>query len=479
MFEKYLNKKIVVVGMARSGIGAADLLAQMGAQVTLNDRKQADECSSAAASLDSRVRLEFGGHPEELFTNADLVVVSPGVPLDIPALKAAAAKGINVIGELELGYEILCAAPVHPEFYAVTGSNGKSTTTTLLYQMMNAAGFSTMICGNIGSAITEEISAAASRMQGSNIYEKIATLSATLQRVVVEVSSFQLEAISSFKPRGSVILNITQDHMDRYHGMKLYADAKLRVFMNQSEGDVVVLNADDPLTEDAGLRLNQRAARGSRVAKVLFFSRKKEVKGAYLDDGVIRFNSSGDDSFTLNPQEFGIKGVHNIENAMAASLLALAAGCSTSAVESAARSFQGLEHRLEFVREINGVRYINDSKGTNVGAVIKSLEGFSEKVVLIAGGRDKDSDFTELRPFIESGVKAVVVIGEAAEKIACALNGCTEIVSACTLEDAVSKAKGIASEGEVVLLSPACASFDMFMDFEDRGRQFKEIVRSM
>ncbi|MCE5312452.1 MAG: UDP-N-acetylmuramoyl-L-alanine--D-glutamate ligase [Nitrospiraceae bacterium] len=479
MRKKYLDKKIVVVGMARSGIGAANLLAQMGAKVTLNDKKHSDECSSAAAALDSRIKLEFEGHPEELFASADLIVVSPGVPLDIPAIKTAANKGVEVIGELELGYEILCSGASGPQFFAVTGSNGKSTTTTLLYEMMRASGFRTMICGNIGNAITEEILTAAASIEGEDIYEKIEKLSATVQRVVVEVSSFQLEAISSFRPKGSVILNITQDHMDRYHGMQLYKDAKLRVFMNQSEGDLVVLNADDRHTEDAGLMLMQKSARGARVAKVLFFSRKKEVKGAFLDGDIIRFNAYGDSSFVLKPEELGIKGVHNIENAMAASLLALAAGCSTSAVESAARSFQGLEHRLEFVKEIDGVRYINDSKGTNVGAVIKSLEGFSEKVILIAGGRDKDSDFTELRPYVEGRVKAVIVIGEAADKISNALKGSTEIVHVSSLADALSRARGIASKGEVVLLSPACASFDMFRDFEDRGRQFKEIVRSM
>ncbi|MBN2655018.1 MAG: UDP-N-acetylmuramoyl-L-alanine--D-glutamate ligase [Nitrospirae bacterium] len=479
MLKKYSDKKILVVGMARSGIGAANLLVQMGADVTLNDRKNESQSENALLSLDKRVQLVFGGHPEELFVSSDLIIVSPGVPLDMPCFKSAASKGIEMIGELELGYDILSAFDYRPEVYAVTGSNGKSTTTTLLYEMMSAAGFRTLICGNIGKAITEEILVGAATAQGSDFYEKLRAFVSSLQKVVVEVSSFQLEGISGFRPKGSVILNITQDHMDRYHWMKLYADAKLRVFMNQSDGDMVVINADDPLTEDAGLRLIQRAARGARVAKALFFSRKKEVRGAYLDGDVIRFNEFEDGSFTLGVNELGIKGVHNIENVMAASLLALYGGCRPSVVESCARSFQGLEHRLEFVREVDGVRYINDSKGTNVGAVIKSLEGFSEGVILIAGGRDKDSDFTELRPFVQGRVKALVLIGEAAEKIKIALEGSTAIFDAASLEDALSIAKREAASGDVVLLSPACASFDMFRDFEDRGQQFKDIVRCM
>lgn len=479
MLHKYSDKKILVVGMARSGIGAANLLTQLGADVALNDRKTEEECRDKLQALDRRVCTLYCGHPDEFFLNRDLIVVSPGVPIEMPCFREAAARGIRIIGELELGYEILSSFDASPEFYAITGSNGKSTTTTLLNEMMRASGFSTMICGNIGNAITEEISAGAARMDGSDIYEKIKLFAESLQKVVVEVSSFQLEGISGFRPKGAVILNITQDHMDRYHGMNLYTDAKLKVFMNQSEGDLIVLNADDPLTEDAGLRLMQRAARGSRVAKVLFFSRKKEVRGAYLDNDRIRFNVFGGIDLILNLEELGIKGVHNIENVMAASLLALSAGCSTSAVESAARSFQGLEHRLEFVREIDGVKYFNDSKGTNVGAVIKSLEGFSQKVVLIAGGRDKDSNFKELKPYVQERVKALVLIGEAAGKIKDALQDSASVFNAESLEDAVAKARGLAVSGEVVLLSPACASFDMFRDFEDRGKQFKDIVRSM
>jgi len=289
--------------------------------------------------------------------------------------------------------------------------------------------------------------------------------------IVAEVSSFQLDTVQAFKPRGAAILNITPDHLDRYGSMRDYIDSKCRIFLNQDQQDFIVLNADDPMT----LEIVKRT--GSH--RIFYFSRREEVAGAYYNNGAIYFSLPGLSSFTLHPSSFKIKGVHNIENAMAASVMALLSGCESGAVAAALAEFPGLEHRLEFVREMDGITFINDSKGTNVGAVVKSLESFDGPIVLIAGGRDKDGDFTGLRPFIRDKVKALVLIGEARDKIREAVGDGTEVIMGNSLGEAVAKAKELASPGDVVLLSPACASFDMFRDFEHRGRQFKELVGNL
>lgn len=462
------GKRVVVVGLARSGVGAANILNRLGAQVTVNDRKQLNDAGPFLDSLESGITVELGGHPDGLFEKADLIVVSPGVPLTIPPIRAASEKGTRIISELELSYQIVetlnrAGKGCHTDFLAITGTNGKSTTTTLVYEMLKNSGFHTILAGNIGYALTEAIGAA-----GDELPELIAA----------EISSFQLEAIERFRPKVAAILNITPDHLDRYPSMGSYADAKCAVFSNQGAGDYLVLNADDPMTAGVLERIGRQESSGREIPLIFYFSMKDEVVGAYLKDGIVRFNLPEYESgpFSLDPAGFKIKGVHNIENAMAASLIALLSGCSVDAVVKTMDEFPGLEHRLEFVREAGGVRYINDSKGTNVGAVIKSLEGFNEPVVLIAGGRDKDSDFSLLAPFVRDRVKALVLIGEAADKIKKALAGCTEIFKEDSLTGAVLKAGSLASAGDVVLLSPACASFDMFMDFEDRGRQFKKAV---
>ena len=470
------DKRVTIVGLARSGAGAANLLAGLGADVTVTDTKTRQQLGTFPDRLSPEVKLELGGHPAGLFENSDLIVVSPGVPMSIPPLKTAVGKGIKIIGELELAYQIISGQPsaLSPqqrktEFLAVTGTNGKSTTSTLLYEMLKNSGISVLLAGNIGNALADEI---------LKFQKTPDSQLRTPDFFVVEVSSFQLETIAEFWPGISAILNITPDHLDRYPSMSDYITAKCRVFSNQKEGDAIILNADDPMTGEI-IKRGRNLWGSANAPAILYFSRTNRVKGAYCKDDNIHFELPDFSSFILHPSSFLIKGVHNIENAMAASLMALLAGCSPEAIAETLETFPGLEHRLEFVREIDGVRFINDSKGTNVGAVLKSLEGFKEPVILIAGGRDKDSDFSELALLVREKVKALVLIGEASDKIKKALG---EIVMTLREDDfsaAILRAKEVASRGDVVLLSPACASFDMFKDYEDRGRQFKKVVMGL
>jgi UDP-N-acetylmuramoylalanine--D-glutamate ligase len=500
------GKKVTVVGLMRSGMGAANLLSELGAEVTVTDKKTREELMDSVHRLLPSVKLCLGGHHEEIFQDTDLVVISPGVPIDIPELKNASAKGLKIIGELELAYQIVSSkfkvqGSKVPEFLSITGTNGKSTTTALLDFMMKKGGFRTILGGNIGYALTEEIRKALGE-KGKGIVDSSPHVSrlAPLDYIVAEVSSFQLESIEAFRPRGAAIINITPDHLDRYHSLEEYRDAKARIFENQRADDFLVLNADDPETMKVK---NEKLEMRNKNPKIFYFSRKKEVEGLYFRDGQIYCNfplmtgtvpilpplagksgtvpsySSTSHFPLIAVDEIKIKGVHNLENAMAASAMALLAGCPFEAVAESLKEFPGLEHRLEFVRDMNGVRYFNDSKGTNVGAVIKSLESFTEPIILIAGGRDKAGDFSQLGNLAKERVKAIVLIGEAKEKIKKALGDFTMTVIAKDLQEAVHLSQSIAVKGDVVLLSPACASFDMFIDFEDRGRQFKKIVMEL
>ncbi|MDA8082373.1 MAG: UDP-N-acetylmuramoyl-L-alanine--D-glutamate ligase [Nitrospiraceae bacterium] len=477
------GKNVTVVGLARSGVGAANLLTALGARVTVTDIKTEELLKDAVTRLAPSVKRVLGSHPAELFLSADLIVTSPGVP-ELGPISAARNRGIPVIGELELAWQVFQGEAgkrakgtrqkeATVPFLAVTGSNGKSTTTTLVNLMMRRQGFRTVLGGNIGNALTEELMALAQGDTGFGIPE-----GALPDAVVAELSSFQLEAIDTFRPRIAAILNITPDHMDRYHSMTAYAGAKARIFENQGQGDSLVLNADDPGTGevyDAGLRRREDTG-----PAVIFFSRRREVTGVYAKEGTVYSSLAGGNAVPLvSVGEIAMHGVHNLENAMAASAMALLAGCGPAAVAAVLREFTGLEHRLEFVRELDGVGYINDSKGTNVDAVLKSLEGFDRPVVLIAGGRDKSGDFTVLRDTVRRKVKALILIGEAAGKMGKALEGTTGIYTADSLAGAVERSRQLALRGDVVLLSPACTSFDMFRDFEDRGLQFKAAVRGL
>lgn len=483
--------KVLVVGLARSGVGSANLLSNLGYRVCVTDKKQASGLEPSIRQLNPSVELYLGGYPESL-NNIGLVVVSPGVPLSCEPVIKAREKGIKVIGEFELAYKATMSSELRalgsvkkPEFLAVTGTNGKSTTTTLLDWMLRKSGFKTLFGGNIGNALTEEIVKAVwgqgTGDSGSEGTSAAASHLAHYDYIVAEVSSFQLETIDEFRPFGAVILNITPDHLDRYCSIAEYRDAKAAVSLNQQEDDFLVLNADDP--EINKVRSEKLEIR-SKKPDMFYFSRQEKVRGVYLKNGVIYCNFPDSSLLTshfplINANEIRIKGVHNMENAMAASAMAILAGCSPENVKESLNEFPGLEHRLEFVREFEGVRYINDSKGTNVGAVIKSLESFKEPVILIAGGRDKAGDFSPLVPLVRDKVKTLVLIGEAAGKIMKALGGLTDTIIASDIKDAVNVAKKKAAEGDVVLLSPACASFDMFKDFEDRGRQFKQAVMGL
>lgn len=441
------GRKVTVIGLARSGVAAANALSSLGAAVTVTDKRTQDDLASECERLSPGIKKVLGSHPEELFTGADLVVVSPGVPLGIPPIVRAAEAGVELMGELELAYR-LSDSP----FIAITGTNGKSTTTTLAGEVLKAAGMDVFVGGNLGNALTEE----PERLKGRGW-------------VVAEVSSFQLEAIEEFAPRIAAILNITEDHMDRYSSFDEYAKAKALVFANQTAADGLVLNADDPEV------MKLAAGAGSRR---IYFSRSRPVKGGvYVHDGIVVSEVEPGKRINVMPvDEIGIKGAHNLENALAAIAICVEAGAPMPVIARVLGEFKGLEHRLEFVRELGGVSYVNDSKGTNVGAVMKSLESFDAPVILIAGGLDKHSDFTPLIPLVKERVKTLVLIGKATETMYSALGGSTRAVRASSMEEAVRMSWREARPGDVVLLSPACASFDMFKDFEDRGAKFKEAV---
>ena len=444
MKPDFKGKKVTVVGMARSGVAAARALHALGALVTVTDKKPLDQLSAQVASLGSGITIEAGGHPDRIFIETDLIVLSPGVST-IPPVQQARRHGVNVISELELAW-LLSDAP----YIGITGTNGKSTVTTLVGLMLEKAKKKVLVAGNIGNALTEDISQLTKA-----------------DWIVAELSSFQLEDIETFRPRIATILNVTQDHLDRYHTIEEYGEAKARIFMNQQKNDFLVLNFDDPIVK---YYTRRTAATVIPISRQLRFN-----PGACVLNGYLMFNGRR----IIAADELRISGVHNLENALAATALSLLAGADIRSVASVLREFPGLEHRLEFVREKDGVSYINDSKGTNVGAVVKSVEGFTRPVILIAGGLDKGSDFSPLYDLFKHKVKLLVLIGKAADKMAKALSTSTETVFAPTLQEAVRSASAHAGRGDIVLLSPACASFDMFKDFEDRGRQFKDAVRNL
>jgi UDP-N-acetylmuramoylalanine--D-glutamate ligase len=502
--ERLKDKKVVVVGLARSGVGAANLLSALGAEVCVTDMKPREALKISIKKLLPSVKIVTGEHPAEIFNTSDLIVVSPGVPLNIPSIAEARKNGIPVIGELELAYQIVTSYKLKvaskkqktntsPAFIAITGTNGKSTTTTLVDVMLKKSGFKTILGGNIGNALTEEIyKIVTSRNQKPD--SSLVTGHWLPDFIVTEVSSFQLEAIEKFRPFISVILNITPDHLNRYSSMPEYINAKAAVFKNQGSDDYLILNADDPEIKKVE---SEKLKVKSKKPSIFYFSREKEVNGIYCKDGrlfckslpaqrtappaFLRKQEGGavsSPSELIAVDEIKIKGVHNIENAMASSLIALISGCKEEAVRSVLRDFPGLEHRLEFVCEIRGIKFINDSKGTNIGAVAKSLEGL-QNVILIMGGRDKDSDFAVLKDLVKQKVKTLVLLGEAKDKIAKALGNAADTVFANDIREAVRLSLSKAYDGDVVLLSPGCASFDMFVDFEDRGRKFKEAVNQI
>ncbi len=460
LLNVFKGKKVLIFGLKRSGRAAALALSNLGAKVSITDMKTAGELSQEIKGLPAGIDLRLGGHPAEAMEGVELVVLSPGVPMGIPSLKEAARQGVEIIGELELGYRLLKYENPLVEFYAVTGTNGKSTTSTLLHYMLLKAGRKAVLAGNIGQALTGFLTGDAK----------------SADCVVVEVSSFQLEAVSDFKPAIAAILNLAPDHLDRYAGRKAYYEAKMRIYGRQDYGDYLVLNSADPACRGIARRLKGAAA----APRIIWFGGNKKL-GLYEKGGSVFINLPGMDNMELvNTSGIRIKGAHNLENAMAAGCMAFLAGVPAGAVRAALMEFPGLPHRMEFVRELDGVSYINDSKGTNPPAVLRSLESFGKNpLILIAGGRDKNGDFESLRDAVKKHVKLLVLIGEASGKIAAALEGASAMGRARDMGEAVRIARQAARPGDVVLLSPACASFDMFKDFEDRGGKFSEEVRGL
>ena len=440
------GKKVLVVGLARTGIATAKFLKAKGSLVTATEVKPKEEMKEAVQALKGMdISTEWGGHQTETFLKQDIIVVSPGVDLNIEPIQKAIKQGVRVVSEIELAYHF-----IHAPIIAVTGTNGKTTTTLLVGEMLKEDGRKVGVGGNVGEPLILFA-------DGKDRWEVL----------VVEISSFQLEAIEDFRPRISVLLNITEDHLDRYPRYDDYIEAKVRIFANQNSGDLAVLNRDDPIV----MQFREKV----KAKKVLFSLKEKLGEGAFSNGQTIflRLGEKGEEySIAKTP----LKGIHNVENMMAALTTARIFGCSKKSIQTVLDRFKGLEHRLEFVREIKGVRFYNDSKGTNVGSVVKSLQSFSEPVTLIAGGKDKNGDLSPLEALIQKRVKHLILIGEAKERMNRELGGLTDTVMAKTMEEAVVLARQKAKGGEVVLLSPACSSFDMFKDYKERGKVFKEAV---
>ncbi|MFA5384341.1 MAG: UDP-N-acetylmuramoyl-L-alanine--D-glutamate ligase [Eubacteriales bacterium] len=446
------GQKILVIGAGRSGIAASNFLSQKGAQVELTDIKNRQEFEAdLEAFLNDGIKLTLGSYPSIDPGSYGMVVPSPGVPLKITPIVKAKELGIPVLGELELAFQF-AGSPI----IAITGTNGKTTTTTLTGEIFKAAGYRTLLAGNIGLPLIGEV-------------EKYSSGDV----IVAEVSSFQLETTVSFKPQVGVILNITPDHIDRHVDMEGYTAAKAKIFGNQTAQDYTVLNFDDPLTNNLA-----SICPGS----VIFFSRlHKLTRGVFVQDNWIVIRWDAESHPVLPVDELGIPGPHNLENAMAAAACCWVRGIGVDVLARVLREFKGVAHRLEFVSEIEGISYINDSKGTNPDATIKALQSYSDPIVLIAGGRNKGNDFNELSVSIREKARAVILIGESAGDIKHAVEnqGGPEVYLAGDLPEAVRVASRTARQGDVVLLSPACASWDMFRNYEERGELFKKAVMGL
>jgi UDP-N-acetylmuramoylalanine--D-glutamate ligase len=440
------GKRVLVVGLGKSGVASALFLEKRGARVTVSDAKSPDQLPhEIPLLLDHGITVETGQHGERIFHDQDLIVISPGVPVDVPQLVQARALGIPVIGEVELAARFLKGKIV-----AITGSNGKTTTTTLAGEIIAAGGGNVLVGGNIGTpAIT------------------FVETSTDDTWVVLEISSFQLETVESFHPRVAVVLNVTPDHLDRHRSFEKYASAKSRIFENQNANDFAVLNADNQPCV---------AMASATKAAVHWFSRVEEVeRGTFVRGERIVWRDSNGDREIMPAKDISLKGAHNLENVLAAVCVGMLAGIEPAQIRRAVSEFKAVEHRLEYVATVRGVEYYNDSKATNVDATIKALESFPGRIHLILGGKDKGSDYSVLNALLKERVKRVYTIGAAAAKIESQVRG-TEIASAGTLEAAVKRASESASPGDVVLLAPACASFDQFDSYEHRGRTFKELV---
>ena len=446
------KKKVLVFGLGISGIGAAGLLEEQGAEEVLYDgnEKLKEEEIRNKLKDGSRAQIIIGAFPEELLDSLDIVILSPGVPADLPLVNQMRERGILITGEVELAFE-----SGKGDVLAITGTNGKTTTTALLGEIMKNYQDDVFVVGNIGNPYTT----AAGKMNDGSI-------------TVAEMSSFQLETILDFRPKVSAILNFTPDHLNRHHTMEAYVNAKKNIAKNQTEDDYCILNYEDKLTREFGENIK---------AQVLYFSsRRKLEKGIYLADGRIIYR---DEEVTelCDIKELNLLGLHNYENVMAAAAMAFVYGVPAEIVRKSVKAFKGVEHRIEYVTEKNGVAYYNDSKGTNPDAAIKGIQAMNRPTVLIGGGYDKDSVYTEWINSFEGKVKRLVLVGATKEKIARDARTCGfyDYVFADTFEEAVLEAAKAAKPGDAVLLSPACASWGMFPNYEVRGEKFKEIVNSL
>ncbi|MDD2898082.1 MAG: UDP-N-acetylmuramoyl-L-alanine--D-glutamate ligase [Desulfuromonadaceae bacterium] len=445
---EYKNKKALIVGLAKTGVASARFMASKGARVTVTDMRSKSALADQLAELAGLdIVYELEQHNETTFRASDLIVVSPGVPMDLPQLVAAQRTGAEIISEIELAARFIDAP-----LAAITGTNGKTTTTTILGTIFKHNGYHTFVGGNIGDPL---IGVAESRQ----IWDQ----------VVAEISSFQLEWITSFRPTVAALLNLSEDHLDRYPDYQSYIHAKLRIFENQTEDDFAVVNRDDPLVWQHAQNLK---------ASLFPFSRKIELEeGIFCTDGVIVYRHNGHEE-CFPTAAIRLQGVHNLENIMAATACALLLGCRPDETFETILCFEALHHRMEFVREVNNVRYFEDSKATNVGSVEKALESFTD-ITLIAGGKDKGGSYTPLAALIQERVRHLILIGEAAKRMADELGSLTDTRCAATLEEAVELAAQLTASGGTVLMSPACSSFDMFKDYEERAQRFIAAVKAL
>jgi UDP-N-acetylmuramoylalanine--D-glutamate ligase len=443
------GKRVLVVGLARTGVATSLFCAVRGAIVTATDTRTENAIGEALPQLRAAgVHLELGGHSKEIFLKQDLIIPSPGVPADAPLLQTARLNGITSWSEIELAGRFLKGRLI-----GITGSNGKTTTTSLIEHILRSAGVPTILAGNIGTPL-------------------ISIVEQTNDRTiaVAELSSFQLELIETFRPNISVFLNLTPDHLDRHHTFEAYGAAKTRIFENQTEADSAVLNADDPAT----------TKHAPAKPQVFWFSRKQRVaQGAFVREAEIIFRSDGKEETVLKIQDIPLAGAHNVENVLAAVAATRLSGAEAAAIAKGVRSFSGVEHRLEFVAEIGGVRYYNDSKATNVDAALKALDAFPGRILVILGGKDKGSDYTLLQAPLREKAILALLIGAAADKIEKQIAGSVAIERVGTIERAVEIASHAARPGDIVLLAPACASFDQFENYEHRGRVFKDLVHQL
>jgi len=443
------GKKVLVIGLARTGVATSLFCARHGAIVTAVDTRPESELAEVAAKLRAQeISFQLGGYTEKSLDGQDLVIPSPGVPADSAILKAARATSIPVWSEIELADRFL-----NGRLVGITGSNGKTTTTSLIEHILKNSGFSTLLAGNIGTPLID-------------VVEQTTDQTIT----VAELSSFQLELIETFRPNISVFLNLTPDHLDRHGSMDAYAAAKARIFEKQTAADFAVLNADDPASTPYA----------PTKPKVFWFSRKQRVaQGAFLRGEEILFRHDGEEEVILKQSEMPLPGAHNLENVLAAVAATRLAGAQPKDIANAIRSFAGVEHRLEFVAEHHGVRYYNDSKATNVDATLKALDAFPGRILIILGGKDKGSDYTVLQTPLREKAILALLIGAAAQKIESQIAGSVAIERAGTIQRAVEVASRAAHAGDIVLLAPACASFDQFENYEHRGRVFKQLVQQL